>query len=470
MTPLLIRRAELDGRRTDVLIDGGQIVAVSAGLEPPTSCSIIDADGGALLPGLHDHHLHLLAMAARASSVHLGPPTVRTPADLDRVLRDAHRTATNGAWLRGVEHDDDTGGPVDRDRLDALAPGRRVRVQHRSGALWTLSSAALALLPLTDAPEGVELDHRGRPTGRLWRLDGWLRAHLPPREPPDLVPIGRLLASRGVTGVTDATPSTDRSDHDVLAEAVAAGRLPLRVTVMGGPALSESPVRQPLRLGPVKIIIGDHEPPDLVTLVEDIRRAHAARRAVAIHCVTSVATALALAAWDEAGAADGDRMEHGSLVGLAAAEQLARSRITVVTQPAFIYDHGDRYLRDVDPGAQSDLYRCASLIEAGVPVGGSSDAPFGDADPWRAIASATERRTGSGRPIGTDEALPARRALDLYLTSPDAPGGSTRTVEVGAPADLCLLAQPLAAVLPDPAAAEVTHTIVDGRQTHGMEH
>lgn len=469
MTPLLIRGADVHGRRTDVLIDSGHIFEVSARIEPPRGCTRIDAEGGALLPGLHDHHLHLLAMAARASSLHLGPPAVRTPADLDTLVRDAHRTTGKDVWLRGVGHDDGVGGAVDRDRLDALAPGRPVRVQHRSGALWTLSSAALGMLPVADAPGGVELDSHGRPTGRLWRLDRWLRTHLPRREPPDLAPIGSLLASRGITGVTDATPSTDRSDHDLLAEAISGGRLPVRVTVMGGPALAESPIPASLHRGPVKVIIGDHELPDLTALVEDIRRAHRARRPVAIHCVTSVATALALAAWDEAGTADGDRMEHGSLVDVAAAEQLALARITVVTQPAFIYEHGDRYLREVDSSEQSDLYRCASLIEAGVPVGGSSDAPFGEIDPWRAIASATERRTASGRPIGTDEALPARRALELYLTSADAPGGSTRTVEVGAPADLCLLAQPLAAVLSDPAGAEVTHTIVAGRRTHGIE-
>lgn len=469
MTPVLIRDAEIDGRRTDVLVDGGHIVAMSTRVAAPRACSLIDAGGGALLPGLHDHHIHLLATAARASSIHLGPPAVRTPADLDALVRAAHRDTAEGAWLRGVDHDDDVGGPVDRDRLDALAPGRPVRVQHRSGARWTLSSAALDLLPLADAPEGVELDPHGRPTGRLWRLDRWLRAHLPPREPPDLAPIGHMLASRGITGVTDATPSTDVSDHHLLADAVDAGRLPVRVTVMGGPVLAGSPVPDPLRRGPVKIVIGDHDVPDLTALVDDIRRSHEAGRPVAIHCVTSVATALALAAWSEAGTIGGDRMEHGSVVDLDAANQLARAGVTVVTQPRFVHDHGDRYLRDVDPAEQHHLYRCASLIDAGVAVGGSSDAPFGDADPWRAIESAAERRTASGRPIGATEAVSARRALEMYLTAPEAPGGSPRTVHVGAPADLCLLAQPMAAVLADPAGAEVTHTMVAGTRTHGTE-
>ena len=81
------------------------------------------------------------------------------------------------------------GGRLDRRRLDALAPGRAVRVQHRSGALWVLSTAALEQVGLLDgdrsaedlegAGEGIERDDAGRPTGRLFRLDAWLRERLP---------------------------------------------------------------------------------------------------------------------------------------------------------------------------------------------------------------------------------------------------------------------------------------------------
>ena len=465
---VLIQDAEIDGRVVDVLLDGDRIAAIGPDLDEPPGGAVITAQGGALLPGLHDHHVHLLAHAARAASISLGPPAVTAPDHLDAAIRSAHRARRAGEWLRGVDHDDDVGGPLDRSRLDDLAPGRPVRVQHRSGAYWVLSTAGLAHLPVDSSVEGVERDPDGAPTGRLWRLDGWLRRHLPDAGPPDLAEVGRRFARCGVTGVTDATPSDDASDFDVLAEAVRSGALPLHVTVMGSALLAATHVPEPLRRGPVKIVVGDHDLPGLDAVAHDIETAHRADRPVAIHCVTAVAAALSLAAWELAGVRRGDRMEHGSVLDTAAADRLAGLGITVVTQPAFVHDHGDRYLDEVDPTDRPHLYRCATLLEHGVAVAGSSDAPFGDLDPWRAIVAAVDRRTASGRSLSEDEAVTASRALELYLGRPEAPGGPARRVRVGEPADLCLLTAPLAEVLADPAAAEVRSTICGGQLTHDL--
>ena len=466
---VLIKDAEIDGRVIDVVLDGDRIAMIGPHLDEPSGGTVITARGGALLPGLHDHHVHLLALAARAASTCLGPPAVTGPVDLDAAIRSAHGARRAGEWLRGVDHDDDVGGPLDRSRLDHLAPGRPVRVQHRSGAYWVLSTAALAHLPDEPSVEGVERDPDGAPTGRLWRLDGWLRRHLPDAGPPDLAEIGRGFARRGVTGVTDATPSDDASDFDVLAEAVRSGALPLHVTVMGSALLAATDVPEPLRRGPVKVVVGDHDLPGLDAVAHDIETAHRAGRPVAIHCVTAVAAALSLAAWEVAGVRRGDRMEHGSVLDPAAADRLAGLGITVVTQPAFVHDHGDRYLDEVDPTDRPHLYRCATLLGHGVAVAGSSDAPFGDADPWRAIATAVDRRTAAGRPLGTGEEVSPARALELYLGTPAAPGGPPRVVRAGEPADLCLLARPLSEVLADPAAVEVRATFVDGRPTHVLD-
>ena len=65
--------------------------------------------------------------------------------------------------------------------------------------------------------------------------------------------------------------------------------------------------------------------------------------------------------------------------------------------------------------------------------------------------------------LGADDRIAPQRALDLFLGAPDAPGGPPRRVEVGAPADLCVLDRPLADALDDLAAVRVTATIVGGR-------
>ena len=129
------------------------------------------------------------------------------------------------------------------------------------------------------------------------------------------------------------------------------------------------------------------------------------------------------------GSVPGDRVEHASVVPLEAVTALRELSLTVVTQPAFIVARGDTYLAEVEPADRPDLYRCASLQDGGVAVGGSTDAPFGPDDPWVAIRAAIERRAASGAPVGSDRGLEPASALDLFLGPPAHPGGPRRRVD-----------------------------------------
>ena len=141
----------------------------------------------------------------------------------------------------------------------------------------------------------------------------------------------------------------------------------------------------------------------------------------------------------------------------------------MVTQPAFIHERGDRYLAEVDAADQPDLYRCASLIAAGVPVALSSDAPYASPDPWAGIAAAVDRRTAGGRDLGVGERVAAPDALAMYLGAPQAPAGPARRVEVGAPADLCLLHASLAEALRGPTASAVRATFIGAQMVYDAE-
>ncbi len=460
MSSLVLRDAEVEGAHVDVRVEEGTITTVEACGEVPGADVEIACGGGALLPGLHDHHLHLLSMAAAAASVDVS-------SGLDQAIRAAHAQAPAGAPIRAVHYDEGRDGPLDRWRLDALAPGRAVRVQHRSGALWVLSTVALEKVGALEALEaGIERDQQRRPTGRLFRLDGWLRGRLPAQAPPDLAEVGRRLASYGVTGVTDCTPAAASVYFESIAAAVRSGALPVTVWVTGGPELSEATPPPPLHRGPVKILITDHAFPSLEQVSEGLARAHRADRAVAVHCVSRAGLLLALAAWHAVGSFPGDRVEHASVVPPEAVSALRELSLTVVTQPAFIAARGDAYLAEVEPADRPDLYRCASLLEGGVSVGGSTDAPFGPDDPWIAIGAAIERRAASGAPVGSDRGLEPALALDLFLGPPEHPGGPRRRVTPGAPADLCLLDVPLRTALLEPSSRHVAATIAEGECTY----
>ena len=455
---LVIRNVEIEGRAgLGVRVEAGRIVEIGTTLR--TALDEIDGEGGALIPGLIDHHIHVLALAALARSVTL--EDVRGPAAFKRRVADALASRLTGSWLRVTGYHESMAGDLGRDELDALAPRHRLRVQHQTGSLWVLNSQALDAVGADVGPAVVERDAKGRPTGRIWRGDAWLRAQIQ-EDPPDLAAVGRQLIRYGVTALTDASVTTDAAAAGLLARAHCDGALPQRLLLMSGGDL-EPPPSGGFSVGPVKVLLDDHDLPPLDDFVRTIERARRRRRAVAVHCVTAAELAITLAAFEVSGTVPGDRIEHGGVIQRKAIAQLRAMGLIVVTQPAFIQERGDRYAAEVESAERRDLYRCASLLAAGVPVAGSSDAPYASPDPWAGIRAAVDRRTRGGLVLGEDERVGPRQALQLYLGAQRAPGGPARRVEVGAAADLCLLAAPLREALAAPSSSLVRAVLIDGR-------
>ena len=195
---MLIRRATLlDGTVTDIRV-GAQIDEVGDDLAVRPGEGMLDAGGGTVLPGLHDHHVHIRSAASALYSFSVGPPggehQRRTGTDaLER--HPGPRRVDPRRRLSRVG-----GRDLDRTALDAVVPHIPVRIQHRSGALWILNTAALGRVGLPEHPDG-----------RLRSADrGWSEALA--RRETDLAEFGRRITATGVTGVTDATPDLDADD------------------------------------------------------------------------------------------------------------------------------------------------------------------------------------------------------------------------------------------------------------------
>ena len=305
---------------------------------------------GALLPGLHDHHVHLRALAAAAASVQVGPPQVRTGAELAARLRaaDADLPAGRVAALPSATTSRSPGRWTAM-LLDRIArPTRPVRVQHRTGALWVVNSLAAARLGLDECElGGVERDDDGRPTGRLWRMDRWLADRVPPAMPPRP---GRGERAGAVARRSPASPTRPPARPGVTSPSWRTrgdGRSRSALHCMAPPGVSPAD-RRTVSIGPVKIMLDDTTLPSLDELADLIRGAHAAGRPAAVHCVTRVQLVLTLAALDLAGRAPGDRIEHGAVIP---AEFPADLRgLTVVTQPHFVAERGEQYAADVAAG------------------------------------------------------------------------------------------------------------------------
>jgi predicted amidohydrolase YtcJ len=413
---MLIHRATLlDGRVADVRV-GERVVDVAPSLPPEPGEDILDARLGAVLPGLHDHHLHVRAAAAALDSLLVGPPAVRTEVEFADTL--AAAAPGSDGWIRAIGYHDSVAGQLDRTRLDALVPRTPLRVQHRSGALWILNSAALTRIGLAEHADG-----------RLRSTDP--RSAAVPRRLPDIPGLGRRLTGYGITGITDATPDLSADD---LAELT-------------------SQLRQRLhRLAPGKMILHD-DALDLDALTSWIAERHTVGVPVAVHCVTAAQLVVTIAALKAAGPHPRDRIEHAAMVPDDAVADLVDLGVTVVTQPNFVAERGDQYRQDIPPDEQPQLWRLASLIEAGVPVAASTDAPFGALDPWAAMRAAVDRPG--------PERVPAAQALQLFLGRADQPA-HPRTVAAGQPADLCVLKVPPGQALPTLASDLVAATVIGG--------
>jgi predicted amidohydrolase YtcJ len=372
-----------------------------------------------------------------------------------------------------VGYHESVAGPLDRDFLDELVAGHPLRVQHRSGELWVLNSAGVRASGLESAPRdlpGLERDASGRPTGRLWRLDRWLRDHVPAPS-IDLVAVSRAAAAAGVTGFTDAGPDTSQADADQLAGLIRDGSVCQRVALLAPLAL-DPPTDRAVDVIGTKVLLDDLTLPSLDELTALICESHAQGRAVAVHCVTRVQLVLTVAALSAARSAagspaapGGDRIEHASVVPAELIPELRRLGATVVTQPNFVAERGGEYRATVEPADQADLYRVASLLAAGVRVAAGTDAPLGRPDVWAAVRAAVERSTPAGDVLGPEERVGGPAAVRLFLGEPRAPGRPRRLIP-GAAADLCLLGVPLEAALADISGLgpeRVAATIVAGR-------
>lgn len=427
---MLIRRATLlDGTTTDIRL-GDHIDEMGVGLVAESGEGVLYAGGGTVLPGLHDHHVHVRSAASALDSFFVGPPGVSSKAELTQLLSNV--TPGPDGWIRAIGYHESVAGDLDRYALDAIVRSVPVRIQHRSGVLWTLNSEALGRIGLSE-----HLD------GRLRSADlGW--SDLLQRRESDLAELSRRITATGVTGVTDATPDLDADDMVSLVVAHRHGEFRPR----------------PSFLAPGKIILHDDRL-DLDALTDWITGHHGAGRPVAVHCVTAAQLVVTIAALRAAGGHPQDRIEHAAVVPHDNVADLAELGVTVVTQPNLVAERGDHYLADVPAAEHPQLWRVASLLEATVPVALSTDMPFGHGDPWTAMRAAVYRTTPSGAVLSANECVSAREALTMFLGRPDRPA-EPRTVAVGEPADLCVLSEPPATALAELDAGMVAATIIGG--------
>jgi hypothetical protein len=189
--------------------------------------------------------------------------------------------------------------------------------------------------------------------------------------------------------------------------------------------LGELPEATPdlgLRRGAVKIAVselGGEIYPDERELAAMVWEAHARGRQVSIHAVEERAVTAAAGAIGEALGRrprpdHRHRVEHCSVCPPQLAARLAELEVVVVTQPAFVYHHGDAYLARVAAADLSHLYPLAALRRAGVPLAAGSDCPVAPPGVIAGLYGAVARRSQRGSSVVEEQGLQAGEALQMY--------------------------------------------------------
>jgi hypothetical protein len=450
----------------------------------------IDLAGRTLVPGFHDAHAHIWKIGHLLTTM-LDLRSTRSVRDVRDRVRAFGAALPNGSWLLGRGYNEalfEEGRPPTLADLDAACPDRPVVLTRTCGHIYAVNSFALqraGIGPDTPAPVGgsVERDEQGQLTGLLHETAmGLINKVMPPPTSADyeamIAAALRHQLSLGITSSADCGVSP--ALLDVYRDLDARDGLPSRVNVM--PFRRVDGVRDPLplpeqrvspmlRVDTVKFLADGglsgataalsvpyrHTDQQGVLRFDEAelrslcRESHDAGWRIAIHAIGDVAIDQVLNIYESLGRHPKGyrhRIEH---FGLPDAAQLARAfRLGVIAAPQTIFIHslGRNFRNYLPDSLLPRTYPVRAMLDAGLSVALSSDAPVVEDDnPLVGMMAAVTRLDNEGFPIAPEQAITVKEALYGYTmggaiaTGDDATRGS---IEPGKWADLAVLsANPL---------------------------
>jgi predicted amidohydrolase YtcJ len=116
------------------------------------------------------------------------------------------------------------------------------------------------------------------------------------------------------------------------------------------------------------------------------------------------------------------RIEHASLMRPDQVARCAASGVTACVQPAFLASESDWVIDRVGTARAPWVYPFRSMLEAGIPLAGSSDCPVEPPHPLWGISAAVDRHG-----IVPSERLTAGDAVEMFTT------GAARALREGPP-------------------------------------
>jgi len=484
----------------------------------------VNLDGRLTIPGMMDSHFHFYDWAMGRQQLDLARVN-----SLDELLDQVAQTAGHlpqEKWILGQgwnESDWPEHTMPRRDHLDGVARSHPVALWRCDLHLVSVNSRALELAGIDettpDPPDGViEKDSSGRPTGILRELaPNLVKSVIPPPGADELVAAMRdgitHLHTLGLTAVHDARLMGGLEGAPALKAwqlLNEKGELDLRCWVsLAGECLQEAIALglrtglgdERLRIGHVKYFAdggmgartawmlepyldAEYGMPlgSMAELSRNIAAAEKAGLAVMVHAIGDRANREVITTLEGLAKLRSEtkersfvppllphRIEHTQMIRSEDIQRLAKLKVAACVQPHNMILDINMIDESVGPRGRW-TYAYKEMIDAGIPVLFSSDAPVCDPSPLVGIHAAVTRQRRDGTPAGgwyPEQRIRVEDAVQGYTTVPAAFYGQTRemgTLTPGKRADMAVLDRDIFEVDPmEIADTRVEMTIFDGR-------
>jgi predicted amidohydrolase YtcJ len=515
-------------RAQAVAVKAGRIMAVGDSDEisalTDSKTERVDLNGRLGIPGMMDSHFHFYDWAMGRQQLDLA--RVKS---LDELLNQVARAAgklPRENWILGQgwnESDWSEHTMPRRDHLDAMAPAHPVALWRCDLHLASVNSRALELAGIDettpDPPDGViEKDSSGRPTGILRELaPNLVKAVIPAPSADELVAAMRdgikYLHTLGLTGLHDVRLMGGLEGAPALKAwqlLNEKGKLDLRCWVsLAGECLEEAIALglrtglgdECLRIGHLKYFAdggmgartawmlepyldAEYGMPlgSMAELSRSIAAAEKAGLAVMVHAIGDRTNREVISILERLAKLRNEteersivppvlphRIEHTQMIRSEDIQRLAKLKVAACVQPHNMILDINMIEESVGPRGRW-TYAYKEMIDAGIPVLLSSDAPVCDPSPLIGIHAAVTRQRRDGTPAGgwyPEQRISVEDAVRGYTTAPAAFYGQSRemgTLTPGKRADMTVLDRDIFGVDPMQIAdTRVEMTIFDGR-------
>ena len=490
----------LQPRAEFIAIRDGRILQVGLNKAPNSFCEDvkrIDCNGNTIIPGFNDAHIHILGYASKLLSIDCSPTFVESIEDIKKKIQQQTKKISQGNWIKASGYNEfylaERRHPTRRD-LDQIAPNHPVKLSHRSLHACVLNSMALSLAGITietPDPSGGMIDREldsGEPSGLLFGMNAYISEQVIPSLSKEELKRGielvnKELLSNGITSVQDASVRNGFDQWQMFLDLKEQGIFIPRVSMMfGAHAINDIDKHglyprygdEGIKVGSIKIVIDEVSGrlnPSQEELNEIVLEAHNAGFQVAIHAVEegtieAATITLEYCLSKSPRSNHRHRIEHCSVCPPSLMERLTKMGVVIVTQPAFVFYNGERYMSEVSESQLPWLYRVKSFKKNGLKLAGSSDCPVVSCNPLVGIYAAVTRKAENGTVISPEETISVQEALEMftldgsYASFEEDIKGS---IEVGKLADMVILSDDPTRIDPDEIKEiQVEKTIIGG--------